>query len=119
MAGFGARAYGQAGDGDLRHVFRCLDKDTKKFDHFWRCGCFYDRGRWRSSASRRINKWLSWSFSIDGSPVLTQRTTGVPEGKCGKIAHFNSREINGVAMTTVERVLWCLRSAWLLVLSAS
>ncbi len=45
--------------------------------------------------------------SIDGSPVLTQRTTGVPEGKCGKIAHFNSREINGVAMTTVERVLWC------------
>ncbi len=37
---------------------------------------------------------------------MTEWTTRVMEGSCVKIVLFNSREINGVAMTTIERVLW-------------
>ncbi len=38
---------------------------------------------------------------------MTKWTTRVTEGSCVKIVLFNSREINGVAMNTIERILWC------------
>ncbi len=37
---------------------------------------------------------------------MTKWTTRVTEGSCVKIVLFTSREINGVAMNTIERVLW-------------